>query len=154
MAERIAAAAVRERETAGPALRGGAFFEYAAEPQRLAEVWAAKHSEWQRVGDLMRQAGWSQYEPELDVQGSEWAHERTERRQAVLSVYAAHRAQRQDEQDELRAEVWLSAESGRLIRAAATRAGIRPDDLLARLAERIVVGEDGTLSVPPFSPSR
>ncbi len=53
-----------------------------------------------------------------------------------------------DERDELRTELWLSASPGRLIRAAADRAGLRPVEVLAQLAERVVVGEDDT---EPFS---
>jgi hypothetical protein len=29
-----------------------------------------------------------------------------------------------------------------------------PAQILAQLAERVVLGEDGTVSVPPFTPSR
>ncbi|MFC9792717.1 hypothetical protein [Streptomyces sp. NPDC057695] len=70
-----------------------------------------------------------------------------------MSGHAAELARRQDGRDGLRAELWLSAGSGRLIRAAATRAGMEPVEVLAQLAERVVVGEDGTVSVPPFSPA-
>ncbi|MFD3720065.1 hypothetical protein [Streptomyces sp. NPDC058674] len=152
VAERVAEAEVRERE-AERALAGGAFFGCGSDPERLAAVWAAKHREWRRVGLLMEASGWDAYEPERDVQGSDWARERDERRQGVLSAHAAQLARRQDERDELRAELWLSAGPGRLIRAAAARAGLRPVEVLAQLAERVVVGEDGTVSVPPFSPS-
>ncbi|MFE3074366.1 hypothetical protein [Streptomyces sp. NPDC059247] len=151
--ERISEAAVRERETER-ALLSGAFSEYVSEPDRLAAVWAAKHRELRRVSLLMDTSGWDAYEPEQDIQGSEWGRERDERRQGVLSAHAAQLARRQEERDELRTELWLSAGSGRLIRAAADRAGLSPAEVLAQLAERVVVGEDGTVSVPPFSPSR
>ncbi|MEI7029620.1 hypothetical protein [Streptomyces pratensis] len=154
VAERVAEAAVRERETAEQVLLGGAFSECESEPERLAGVWAAKHVEWRRVRDLMTCGGWSAYEPERDAPGSEWAQERDERRQAVLSEHAAHLARQRDQRDELRTELWLSAGPGRLIRAAADRAGLSPDEILAQLAERVVVSEDGTVSVPPFSPAR
>ncbi|MFD3330877.1 hypothetical protein [Streptomyces sp. NPDC058701] len=153
VAERIAEAAARERETER-ALVDGAFAEYGSEPERLAAVWAAKHRKWRRVSLLMDASGRDAYEPERDVQGCEWARERDERRQGVLSGHAAQLVRRQDEQDELRAELWLSAGSGRLIRAAAAWAGLRPVEVLAQLAERVVVGGDGTVSVPPLSPSR
>lgn len=153
VAERIAEAAVRERET-GRALLGGDFSAYESEPERLAAVWTAKHREWRRVSLLMEASGWDAYEPERDVQGSEWARERDERRQRVLSGHAAELARRQEERDELRAELWLSAGSGRLLRAVADRTGLRPVEVLAQLAERVEVGEGGTVSVPPFSPSR
>ncbi|MEU0771974.1 hypothetical protein ACIQUO_23775 [Streptomyces albogriseolus] len=61
--------------------------------------------------------------------------------------------QRREEADELRAEAWFSAASSRLVQTVAGRAGLRPCEVLAQLAERIVVGEDGTVSVPPFTPS-
>ncbi|MGP3691128.1 hypothetical protein ACTVZO_41755 [Streptomyces sp. IBSNAI002] len=152
--ERVAEAAVREQEAAERALVGGTFSEYEAEPERVAGIWAAKHVEWRRVRDLMAQCSWSRYEPDRDVQGSEWARSRAERRQAVLSGHAADLVRRQDERDELRAELWLSAGPSRLIRVAADRADLRPVEVLAQLAERVVVGEDGRVSVPPFSPSR
>ncbi|MFJ7209786.1 hypothetical protein ACIQWR_40445 [Streptomyces sp. NPDC098789] len=154
VAERVAEAAVRERETSKQALLGDTFCEYETEPERLADIWAAKHMEWQRVRDLMTQSGWSRYEPELDLQSSQWAQERGQQRQATLSAHAAHLARRHDERDGLRTELWVSARAGRLIRAAADRAGLQPAEVLAQLAERVVVGKDGTLSVPPFSPSR
>ncbi|MGW0538550.1 hypothetical protein [Streptomyces sp. NPDC003032] len=49
VAERVAEAAVRERETAGQLRRGGSFSEFGMDPERLADAWAAKHAEWQRV---------------------------------------------------------------------------------------------------------
>ncbi|MET9819562.1 hypothetical protein [Streptomyces sp. NPDC006355] len=67
---------------------------------------------------------------------------------------AAFAARRREEGDELRAELWLSAAPSRLVRAAADRAGLMPAQVLAQLAERVVVGVDGTVSVPPFTPSR
>ncbi|MEY9809972.1 hypothetical protein [Streptomyces albogriseolus] len=47
----------------------------------------------------------------------------------------------------------MSAASSRLVQTVAGRAGLRPCEVLAQLAERIVVGEDGTVSVPPFTSS-
>ncbi|WP_234340512.1 hypothetical protein [Streptomyces sp. TP-A0875] len=152
--EKVAEAATRERETAEQLRRGGSLSEFETDPERLAAVWEAKHVEWQRVRDLMAQAGWGAYEPERDTQGSTWAQERTERRDGALAAKAAFEARRREEADELRAELWLSAAPSRLIRAAADRAGLMPAQVLAQLAERVVVGEDGTVSVPPFMPSR
>ncbi|CQR59301.1 hypothetical protein [Streptomyces leeuwenhoekii] len=154
VAEKIAEAAARERETAERLRRGGSFSEFEADPERLAAVWAAKHVEWQRVRDLMAQAGWGAYEPERDAQGSMWAQERDERRSGALAAQAAFEARRRAEVDELRTELWLSAAHSRLIRAVADRAGLMPAQVLAQLAERVVVSEDGTVSVPPFTPSR
>ncbi|MET8616145.1 hypothetical protein [Streptomyces misionensis] len=153
VAGKVAEAAVRERETADQVRRGGSFSEL-SDPERLAAVWAAKHEEWQRVRDLMVQAGWAVYEPERDVQGSQWAQERGERRESALAARDAFEARRREAAGELRTEVWLSAGPSRLIRAAADRAGVAPFQLLAQLAERVVVNEDGAVSVPPFTPSR
>ncbi|MFD7541819.1 hypothetical protein [Streptomyces sp. NPDC059819] len=72
----------------------------------------------------------------------------------LSSVRAAFEARRREEADELRAELWLSAAPSRLIRAAADRAGLMPSQVLAQLAERVVVSADGTVSVPPFMLSR
>jgi hypothetical protein len=154
VAEKVTEAAVRERETAERLRRGGSFSEFETAPERLAASWAARHVEWQRVRDLMAQAGWGAYEPERDAQGSEWAQEREERRDGALVARAAFEARRREEADELRAELWLSAAPSRLIRAAADRAGLMPAQVVAQLAERVLVGEDGTVSVPPFTPSR
>jgi hypothetical protein len=99
-------------------------------------------------------AGWGAYEPECDVQDSEWAREREERRADALAARAAFEARRREESDELRAELWLSAGPGQRIQAVADRSGLQPTQVLAQLAERVVVSEDGTVSVPPFTPSR
>ncbi|MHC3456112.1 hypothetical protein [Streptomyces prasinus] len=153
VAERMAEAAVRERETAEQLRGNGSFYAFEMDRERLAVIWLAQHAEWRRVRDLMAAVGWSVYEPERDAQGSVWAREREERFAGALAVQAAFGARRGEEADELRAEVWLSAASSRLIQAVAGRTGLRPSQVLAQLAERIVVGEDGTVSVPPFTPS-
>lgn len=153
VADKVAEAVLRERETAQQLRQGGSSSGFEMDPERLASVWAAKHVEWRRVRDLMTQAGWGAYEPERDAQGSEWAQERGERRAGALAARAVFEARRREEADELRAELWLSAASGWLIRAAADRAGLMPAQVLAQLAERVVVNEDGTVSVPPFTPS-
>ncbi|KES02982.1 hypothetical protein BU52_32865 [Streptomyces toyocaensis] len=121
--------------------------------ERLAVIWLAQHAEWRRVRDLMSAAGWSVYEPERDAQGSVWACEREERLAGALAPQAASGERQKEEADELRAEVRLSAAPSRLIQTVANRTGLRPSEVLAQLAERIVVGEDGTVSVPPFTPS-
>ncbi|MEU0335967.1 hypothetical protein [Streptomyces sp. NPDC006193] len=154
VAEKVAEAAARKRETAEQLRRGGSFSELETDPERLAAIWEAKHVEWQRVRDLMAQAGWGAYELERDTQGSTWTQERTERRDSALAAKAAFEARRREEADELRAELWLSAAPSRLIRAAVDRAGLMPAQVLAQLAERVVMGEDGTVPVPPFMPSR
>lgn len=148
VAEKVAEAAVRERETAEQLRGNGSFYAFEMDRERLAVFWLAKHAEWQRVRNLMTVAGWSAYEPEQDAQGSVWAREREERLAGALAARG-----RGEEAGELRAEVWLSAASSGLIRSVAYRAGLPPSQVLAQLAERIVVGEDGTVSVPPFIPS-
>ncbi|MFE9975725.1 hypothetical protein ACFYRD_34670 [Streptomyces hirsutus] len=153
VAEKVAEAAVRERETAEQLRGNGSFYEFEMDRERLAAIWLAKHGEWRRVRGLMSAAGWSVYEPERDAQGSVWAREREERFAGALAGQAALGERRGEEADELRAEVWLSAASSRLVRVVAGRAGLRPSEVLAQLAERIVVGEDGTVSVPSFTPS-
>ncbi|MFD3525119.1 hypothetical protein [Streptomyces sp. NPDC058653] len=47
----------------------------------------------------------------------------------------------------------MPAAPSRLIRTVASRAGLQLTQVLAQLAERIVVSEDGSVSVPPFSPN-
>ncbi|GHF75650.1 hypothetical protein GCM10010218_65720 [Streptomyces mashuensis] len=59
----------------------------------------------------------------------------------LFATWAAFEARRREEADELRAELWLSAAPGRLVRAAADRGGLMPAPVLAQLAERVVVGE-------------
>ncbi|MEW2079722.1 hypothetical protein AB0941_40395 [Streptomyces sp. NPDC013433] len=153
VSEKVAEAAVRERETAERLRGNGSFYAFDMDRERLAVIWLAKHAEWRRVRDLMTAAGWSVYEPERDAQGSVWAREREERSAGALASHAGLGEQRGEEADELRAEVWLSSASSRLVRVVAGRTGLRPSEILAQLAERIVVSEDGTVSVPPFTPS-
>ncbi|MEV0304685.1 hypothetical protein [Streptomyces prasinus] len=153
VAEKVAEAAVRERETAEQLRGNGSFYEFEMDRERLAVIWLAQHAEWRRVRDLMIAVGWSVYEPERDAQGSVWAREREERLAGALAAQAASGARRREEADELRVEVLLSAAPSRLIQVVADRTGLRPSEVLAQLAERIVVGEDGTVSVPPFTPS-
>ncbi|MFB7740223.1 hypothetical protein ACFC08_39155 [Streptomyces sp. NPDC056112] len=153
VAEKVAKAAVRERETAEQLRGNGSFYEFEMDRERLAAIWLAKHAEWQRVRNLMTAAGWSVYEPEQDAQGSVWAREREERLAGALAAQAASGERQGEEADELRAEVQLSAAPSRLIQTVAGRTGLRPSQVLAQLAERIVVAEDGTVSVPPFTPS-
>ncbi|MFH8476189.1 hypothetical protein [Streptomyces sp. NPDC018000] len=154
VAEKVAEAAVRERETADQLRGNGSFYEFAMDRERLAAIWLSKHAEWRRVRDLMAVAGWSVYEPEQDAQGSVWARGREERFAGALAAQAAFGERQEEEADELRAEVWLSVAPSRLIRVVAGRTGLLPSQVLAQLAERIVVAEDGTVSVPPFTPSQ
>lgn len=151
VSEKVAEAAVREREAAERLRGNGSFYAFDMDRERLAVIWLAKHAEWRRVRDLMTATGWSVYEPERDAQGSVWAREREER--SAGAAQAAPEERRGEGADELRAEVWLSAASSRLVGVVAGRTGLRPSEVLAQLAERIVVGEDGSVSVSPFIPS-
>ncbi|WP_406396823.1 hypothetical protein [Streptomyces uncialis] len=153
--EAVAEAATRERETQ-EALRSPSGREpepYEWDLEVLAERWAAKHVEWRRIQALMNASGWAAYDPSKDTQGSAWAQEREARRAGFLEQQAAHWQQRQDAKDELQTEVWLTAPAGRRIRALAARARLSPDQIVAQLAEHAVIGEDGTVSVPAFTPS-
>lgn len=156
VAEAVAEAAVRERETAeelrspGPVERGGLA---SPDPEELAEMWAARHAEWRRVQALVEASGWAVYEPERDSVGSVWAAERVARREQAIAAHAARLERRREAADEVRAEVWLPAGPSRLLRQAAARAGLTPQEVLAQLAGRVVVGEDGAVSVEPFMPS-
>lgn len=57
VAQRVAKAAARERETADQSRRGDSFSEFERDPERLADTWAAKHVEWRRVRDSTAAAG-------------------------------------------------------------------------------------------------
>ncbi|WP_411130269.1 hypothetical protein [Streptomyces sp. x-19] len=155
VAEAVAQAAVREREAAEelqsptPAERE----LLASDPEELAEAWAARHAEWRRVQALMEASGWASYEPERDGVGSAWAADRVARREQALAAHAAHQERRREAADEVPTKVWLPAGPGRLLRQAAARAGLTPQEVLAQLAARLVVDEDGTVSVAPFLPS-
>ncbi|MFE3770921.1 hypothetical protein [Streptomyces sp. NPDC059122] len=156
VAEKVAEAAVRERETAEQ-LRSPGWVErepYGPDPEELAEDWAARHAEWRRVQTLVEASGWETYEPGRDSASSAWAAEREARRAQALAAHAAHQERRREAADELHTEVWLSAGPSRRLRALASRAGLTPQEILAQLAERMIVGEDGTVSVQPFRPSR
>ncbi|MYT29117.1 MULTISPECIES: hypothetical protein [unclassified Streptomyces] len=62
--------------------------------------------------------------------------------------------ERQDAKDELRTQVWLPADTSRRLRAIAERAGLRPEQILAQLAEHAVLGDDGAVSVARCIPER
>ncbi|WP_438270827.1 hypothetical protein [Streptomyces anulatus] len=146
-------AVVRVRETLeelrSPAPRG----EFAADPQELADRWAALLTEWRRVAaHLAASAG--VYDGDLDKTGCAWAREREERRTTALRNHAARMQRRQDERDELSAEVRVGAAAGRRVRAVAARTGLTPHEVLAQLAERVSVDDDGAVSVTRFTPGR
>ncbi|MEU1940999.1 hypothetical protein ABZ554_00655 [Streptomyces sp. NPDC020125] len=85
MADKVAEAARRERETQqqmdAPA-EGGPF---ATDPEYLAKLWAAKHAEWRRIAALLETSRKQVYDPEQDPQGVAWAQERETRRQDTLT---------------------------------------------------------------------
>lgn len=128
--------------------------EFAPDPQELADRWAALLTEWQRIAAHLAASGAAVYDGDQDEQGSAWAQERENRRATALRDHAAWRERRREERDELQAELWLSAPAGRRIRAAAARAGLAPHEVLAQLAERAIVDDDGAVSVAPFTPGR
>ncbi|MGW6291060.1 hypothetical protein ACWFRR_39590, partial [Streptomyces sp. NPDC055107] len=77
-----------------------------------------------------------------------------ERRATVLRDHAAGAERRREERDELCAEVWLDAVAGRRVRTVAARAGLTPQEILAQVAGRVTVDDDGALPVAPFPPGR
>ncbi|MFD8406041.1 hypothetical protein ACFV1G_15345 [Streptomyces anulatus] len=153
--EAVDTAVVRERETReelrSPAVRRGPF---AADPEELADRWAALLTEWRRVAAHLAASGAGAYDADQDELGSTWAREREERRSTVLRDHAARMERRREERDELCAELWLDAATGRRVRAAAARAGLTPHEVLAQLAGRVTVDDDGAVSVAPFTPGR
>ncbi|WP_326701899.1 hypothetical protein OG909_32875 (plasmid) [Streptomyces sp. NBC_01754] len=148
-------AVVRVRETrqelrSPMAVRG----EFAPDPEELADRWAALLTEWRRVAAHLAASGTGAYDSDLDETGCAWAREREDRRAGALRTHAAWMERRREEQDELRAELWMGAATGRRVRAVAARAGLAPDEVLSQLAERVSVDDDGAVSVAPFIPGR
>ncbi|MEU0730653.1 hypothetical protein [Streptomyces sp. NPDC006140] len=62
-------------------------------------------------------------------------------------------SERQDAKEELRAQIWLPADTSRRLRAIATRAGLRPEQVLAQLADHAVLNDDGSLTVASLHPT-
>ncbi|MFF5011519.1 hypothetical protein ACFY3G_53290, partial [Streptomyces phaeochromogenes] len=79
----------------------------------------------------MDDQGWPLYSPERDVQGSTWAQERDAQREGALARRATWQKERQDARDELKAQVWLSADVSRRLRAIAARTSLSPEQILA-----------------------
>lgn len=147
-------AVVRVRETREELRSLAPRGEFGPDRQELADRWAALLSEWQRVAAHLAAARAGLYDVDQDETGSTWAREREDRRATALQNHAAWTEQQRQRRDELHAEFWVSAPAGRRIRAAAARAGLSPDEMLARLAERVSVDDDGAVSVAPFTPGR
>ena len=59
--------------------------------------------------------------------------------------------ERQDAKDELRAQVWLSADVSRRLRAIAARAGLSAEQVLAQLAGQARMNDDGRVAVEAFT---
>ncbi|MFI0772834.1 hypothetical protein ACH4TQ_49605 [Streptomyces sp. NPDC021218] len=154
VAEKVAEAARREWETQQQ-LHAPAETEtgpFATDPEHLAQLWAAKHAEWLRIATLLETSGEQAYDPEQDARGVAWAQERQARRQGAVDRHAAWARKRQDAKDELRAQVWLSADTSRRLRAIAARAGLQPEQVIAQLADHARMDEDGGVAVAPFTP--
>ena len=153
VADKVAEAQRRERETRqqlhSPAVDRG---PYDVDPADLAEQWVARHTEWRRVAALMDDQGWPAYSTEQDVQGSTWARERDAQREGALARRAAWQMEQQDARDELKTQVWLPAEASRRLRAIAARTGLEPEQVLAQLADRVRMDDDGALTVDAFTP--
>ncbi|MGI3202272.1 hypothetical protein ACRJ4W_35765 [Streptomyces sp. GLT-R25] len=127
VADKAVEAGRRERETLqqldSPAVDRG---PYDGDPEDLAEQWVARHTEWRRITALIDAQGWPVYSPEQDVQGSTWARERDAQREGALARRAAWQMERQDARDELKTQVWLSADVSRRLRAIAAHTGFSP----------------------------
>ncbi|WP_319354469.1 hypothetical protein [Streptomyces sp. ME01-18a] len=143
--EQIAKAAVRQQEAAERLRRGGSL-SGSEDLARLAATWAAKHAEWRRIKDLVEAAGRDAYMPERDAKSVKWDEECRDRPDGAIGT------QRRERGNEVRTELGLPPACNRRVRAVAERAGLRPDELLAQLVDRVVVGDDGSVSVSPFTP--
>ncbi|MFC8202249.1 hypothetical protein ACFUTV_43765 [Streptomyces sp. NPDC057298] len=73
-------------------------------------------------------------------------------REGALARRAAWQMERQDARAELRAQVWLSADVSRRLRTIAARTGFEPEQVLAQLADRVRMDDDGSLTVDAFTP--
>ncbi|WP_307517386.1 hypothetical protein [Streptomyces umbrinus] len=95
---------------------------------------------------------WPIYSPEQDIQGSTWARERDTQWEGALARRAAWQMERQDARDELKTQVWLPADTSRRLRTIAARTGFSPEQVLAQLADRVRMDDDGALAVDAFTP--
>ncbi|MDQ1032773.1 hypothetical protein QF035_010355 [Streptomyces umbrinus] len=152
VADKVAEAERREREARQQLDSAGDRGPYEWDPEDLAEQWVARHTEWRRITALMDAQGWPVYSPERDVQGSTWARERDAQWEGALARRAAWQMERQDARDELKAQLWLPADASRRLRAIATRTGLSPEQVLAQLADRVRMNDNGTLTVDAFTP--
>lgn len=86
------------------------------------------------------------------MKGGTW--EREERQTAAHARHAAWQQDRRNTRDELRTEVCLPADPACRLRAFVARTGLAPERLLAQLADRVELNDDGTLTLEPFNPVR
>ncbi|MFF8235053.1 hypothetical protein [Streptomyces caelestis] len=154
MAQKVTEAARRERETRQQSGVPAGREPYAGDPEELAELWGAKHTEWRRIAALLQTTGQEAYDPAQDAQGTAWAKEREARRQGARDRHAAWVKERQEAKEELRTQIWLPADTSRRLRTIATQAGLRPEQVLAQLADHAMLNNDGSLTVAPFTPQR
>ncbi|MFJ9729299.1 hypothetical protein ACIRP3_41810 [Streptomyces sp. NPDC101209] len=104
------------------------------------------------MATLMEQERWPVYAPEHDAQGSSWARERETRKAGAVARRSAWTQQQRDACEELRTQVWLSADVSRRLREICARTWLRPEQVLAQLADQVRLTEDGTLTAGPFAP--
>ncbi|MEU0787328.1 hypothetical protein ABZ341_38000 [Streptomyces sp. NPDC006173] len=152
LAEKVAEAVVRVRETRQQAASPGDWGEYGGDPSELALLWQARLEEWQRIAALVERGEHPTYEPAQDHQGTLWAGEREQRRRDALTRQEGWLAQQRDKEDELRVDLWLAADVSRRLRSMAARAGITPEQILAQLAEHACMSDSGMVTVEPFLP--
>ncbi|GAA2264998.1 hypothetical protein GCM10010232_66500 [Streptomyces amakusaensis] len=123
------------------------------DPEVDAADCAARVSEWRRVLTLMRAEGWETYQSARDETGSRRAAAYENWRQGIITRAQEDEQRRRDAVHELDIDLRLDAATGRRIRGLCARYGISPERLLAQLAERAAVTDDGTVTVEPFTPS-
>uniref|UniRef100_UPI00144A8574 hypothetical protein n=1 Tax=Streptomyces sp. SAT1 TaxID=1849967 RepID=UPI00144A8574 len=124
----------------------------------LSERW--RHSEWQRLLDLVVAGGHSLYEPGLDQQVAAWTAQHQELRQQVEAAERAARADRaalaeaawRERAEELHLHLALDAATGRRVRAWAQRHGLAPADIVRQLVQHAADGPGGGLAVGEFTP--
>ncbi|GAA3043979.1 hypothetical protein GCM10017562_01010 [Streptomyces roseofulvus] len=154
IAARTAEAAARARETAadarGALRRGTDLPGVEIDMQRLADTWAAKHTEWQRIQTLLETTGRAMYEPADDETGTRWERERGQHREERLAAAAAHREQVRQDRLAVAVQLRLTPAQAAPLQQAAVRTGLTPEQVLAQLAARVETAPDGALSVSAF----
>ncbi|MFI6530718.1 hypothetical protein [Streptomyces uncialis] len=151
-AERYAAEAAAEARRPRAERQRAGRASFMPDPDVEAADCAARVVEWRRVAALMTAQGWAAYEPENDVVGHRCAVEYDAWRQTTLERLQQDEQEQRDAAEEIRAEVWLNAESSRRVRALCSRFGVSPERLLAQVAEHTRPGDGGTVTVTPFTP--